>query len=1824
MLDTMWTHPRKAGTRLLALACICCTLCGAQSEFWRKQRSLAEISPPSQVNAAGDCGARGFQVSMWRAPSGPEAAAALRSSVGGAPDSQFSTQNLNFGLESSTGAGVPIAAQKWPAGYVGQPFISTFATYLRAPYDGVYRFYVTSDDQAVVGITDPKGLPVSVVQKYSGAELQPSLQTTVYETQLTSGHYVLSLTYAKTDVTLEPRVKLEWEYPEKASAAAPSAQPGRIIPRSMVYKRDAFLNKCSVPTTMAPSSAAVQGQMKGPVLPQPLGLNSAALAPQASAPRTAPSAMMAPSKEPSSSTSHVAPAPAGLLNVAATYQRGATPVGMEQASANVHVPQAAAAFPIRSQGAGVPAQAPSLLVQELPTQNAQLNVVYSRPVTASDSLPEAPAPAVGNVAQLNPVPAQMTGDASATMGLADTNSVSFPTVPVPAANMIHKTLPTRFPAVGTEDVSVSALGGFGESALSKVPALAPETIQRAFTNPQPSLIVEDSPAPTIEKAQVPILMFAPASAPTVEATAGPLLHRPLSSLTQDIPAAVPTKIWGPTLSNAPGPAPSVLQGAPSNTFPTLGTADTLSPLSALAEVRRPAFSAAPEPSLPLLPETLANPGTRTAVISASGVASSSLAALSHAPADSHAFIPDTYLNHNAALQTEPTATSPVSGPTASLSHSLGPAHYKLEPPLHNRDINVEKAFEPASAPDSDSVLASLLSPVHAQAWSHAPASKARSIALSGYTLQPAAPTNSPAPVPSPSAGDSADLGRAAAPEVSHILAAALSSTVPAPAPAHLLREPELASAIAAASPSVTHTAQNTRAELLSRTAAAPEIDVPVVPKSLSAPQVRPAETTKNYAAASPLPSTAAPALSTAAIAQANVHDLRAQGFPNSPALPGAAESPTLAPSLAAALGHPAKELLPSTAGVSVPTSGSVVGSQTAPAGQTEFVATVLEVAEVAAAAPSASATILLPSVGSDGVMDLPIAPLETFVAGETAVLDVSTANTKGPSLGGAAARAPVANSPQAPLQASSLPQGWAAFPTAMASVAGPTPSASQSTVLAGATDIGPPGGSPSPALGIPSYAVADSPFPATISAATNSAMAPFFQGDGTIKVLADIQGDGNGAAFQPGPALYIPVPTVAPAPQVETGFGQVYPSMADNNLVTSLPMAVDSRDPTQLSPPLTASNITSNFAGVYPLGDAHVSANFPAANSPAIDPVSQRIDSAAVDPSQQSAFGAAINPSYRRTDGATVDPSYLKIEGAAVDPSLQSTTGAAVDPSYRWTDGAAVDPSNQRPDGAAVNPSYRRTDSAVVDPSYRRTDGAFVDPLYRRTEAAAVDPSYRRTDGAAPTIDSKPIYDLTKTGASPAAMAPLGMPSMGTATVQLQGTLPMDMLSGAGTGATTYPFEDSVRVQTAAEGIPFALTPSGTWGLPSMLPAGMDGTAFPQGMTAAALPPAVDATMTSSVSGTGVAAVDPVTPVRGVAPSNSVQSGPQQGPDSVTVSVSQDVLALNMPVPSLQASANPLWTTLQPQPAVQAANMATASYPAAVAPASAGLLTESAVLQYGWAGAPMAPLPIGGTVQYGLGPYSADSPAGQPVLASVDSAALVDTANGAVQSELIYMTQQGPASGTTQVTEAVMDSSSYAPVQVPSSSQSVVVPMAKLPAQAVSQLATGRAPAASLPYPAGWSFNAAPVPAPGSAQAAAPASHPLHGHVRKVTAGTSSAKTTRPASPTGALDTGPRFLSLPDSFPAGLSDILPPPRRSGQTSDSDAKKSFLSMPGQRHKSQESKSSWTSSSGSTSTSFVSEAVDRLRLPSLPADFELPLPNPLTNLLPSTQDDSDDST
>lgn len=99
-------RPRRISPQCFALICLCVAISSAEAAFWKTpffRRSLADRTAPATISAGTDCAARGFLVSLWHAPSGSDAAAALRSSVGGAPDSQFVTQNLTFGLDSVTG-----------------------------------------------------------------------------------------------------------------------------------------------------------------------------------------------------------------------------------------------------------------------------------------------------------------------------------------------------------------------------------------------------------------------------------------------------------------------------------------------------------------------------------------------------------------------------------------------------------------------------------------------------------------------------------------------------------------------------------------------------------------------------------------------------------------------------------------------------------------------------------------------------------------------------------------------------------------------------------------------------------------------------------------------------------------------------------------------------------------------------------------------------------------------------------------------------------------------------------------------------------------------------------------------------------------------------------------------------------------------------------------------------------------------------------------------------------------------------------------------------------------------------------------------------------------------------------------------------------------------------------------------------------------------------------------------------------------------------------------------------------------------------------------
>jgi hypothetical protein len=61
-------------------------------------------------------------------------------------------------------AGVPLEAQPWPEGYVGKPFVSSFVTYLRAPYDGTYRcvYCVTCLQVSIVKLRKDTCMPLGV------------------------------------------------------------------------------------------------------------------------------------------------------------------------------------------------------------------------------------------------------------------------------------------------------------------------------------------------------------------------------------------------------------------------------------------------------------------------------------------------------------------------------------------------------------------------------------------------------------------------------------------------------------------------------------------------------------------------------------------------------------------------------------------------------------------------------------------------------------------------------------------------------------------------------------------------------------------------------------------------------------------------------------------------------------------------------------------------------------------------------------------------------------------------------------------------------------------------------------------------------------------------------------------------------------------------------------------------------------------------------------------------------------------------------------------------------------------------------------------------------------------------------------------------------------------------------------------------------------------------------------------------------------------------------------------------------------------------------
>jgi hypothetical protein len=91
---------------LLWTGALLCIILGAEAASARHtlrraphRRRLAQTTP----SAASTCQTRGINASLWHAASGAEAAGALRSAVGGSPDTKSVVQSLNFGLDSATG-----------------------------------------------------------------------------------------------------------------------------------------------------------------------------------------------------------------------------------------------------------------------------------------------------------------------------------------------------------------------------------------------------------------------------------------------------------------------------------------------------------------------------------------------------------------------------------------------------------------------------------------------------------------------------------------------------------------------------------------------------------------------------------------------------------------------------------------------------------------------------------------------------------------------------------------------------------------------------------------------------------------------------------------------------------------------------------------------------------------------------------------------------------------------------------------------------------------------------------------------------------------------------------------------------------------------------------------------------------------------------------------------------------------------------------------------------------------------------------------------------------------------------------------------------------------------------------------------------------------------------------------------------------------------------------------------------------------------------------------------------------------------------------------
>lgn len=98
----------------------------------------------------------------------------------------------------------------------------------------------------------------------------------------------------------------------------------------------------------------------------------------------------------------------------------------------------------------------------------------------------------------------------------------------------------------------------------------------------------------------------------------------------------------------------------------------------------------------------------------------------------------------------------------------------------------------------------------------------------------------------------------------------------------------------------------------------------------------------------------------------------------------------------------------------------------------------------------------------------------------------------------------------------------------------------------------------------------------------------------------------------------------------------------------------------------------------------------------------------------------------------------------------------------------------------------------------------------------------------------------------------------------------------------------------------------------------------------------------------------------------------------------------------------------------------------------------------------------------------------------------------------------------------------------------------------------------------------------------------------------------------GPLDAAADFLSLPESLTAGLARMLPNADRAAKQTEAKPTetKSFLDIP--RPKLLRAQDAIPQP---RSSSFVSRALDRLRLPSLP-DADLPLSNPVRDFLSSS--------